>query len=442
MSTIKYPEPASGTNIDFDTGVAGAGTQRIVLANNDPSVVAVNDLNARFLSDAFGRLRVSNPTYVFDSQMTYDLLPRLYEPVTNASGASVTHNSTDRCALHTFAATPNGGQAILQSFEHFRYQPGRSQQVFATFNFIETQANTTKFIGYSTGAGGNGIEFQQAGSVKQFVLYSGTGTGTQTANQANWNLDKLDGTGASGITLNLTTVQILVIDFQALYVGRVRIGFDIGGVVVWAHQFMHANVVASPYLQSANLPIRAGMTCNGTSSTTMKFICASVLSEGGQLDELGAQFSANSSGSASSGARTHALSLQPLPTFNSITNRGKFIVESVDVLVTGASPVQWELVIGQALTGSNSFTSVDSTSIMGLNTAGTLSGSPASVVATGYIMASNQIKGSANRSVTLRNPITLDAAGNPRVLGTMTLLLTGIGGASAFNAAINWREIR
>ena len=108
--------------------------------------------------DAFSRLRVSSPQGLFDGQFTYNLLPLQYEQVTNGSGATLTHDTTNRCVLHTFASTPTGGKAFMQSYEYVRYQPGRSQAGFVTFNFIETMANVIKFAGMSDGV--NGIEFQ------------------------------------------------------------------------------------------------------------------------------------------------------------------------------------------------------------------------------------------------------------------------------------------
>ena len=142
-----------------------------------------------------------------------------------------------------------------------------------------TVANTLKFAGLSDG--NNGIEFQLNGTTKQFVIYSDTTLGDQTVAQSSWNLDPLDGTGASGITLDPTKTLILVIDFQALYVGRVRIGFDINGQIIYCHEFLHSNLVDYPYIQTANLPVRVGMTCTGTVSTTIRFICSAVVSEGG-----------------------------------------------------------------------------------------------------------------------------------------------------------------
>lgn len=394
--------------------------------------------------DSFSRLRVSSPVYAFDAQMTYDLQPLLYEPITANGGAgtaTVTHDATNRCALMTFTGTGNGAKSYMQTYEHTPYQPGRSQLIFVTFNMLSTATNVIKFAGYSDGI--NGIEFQVAGTTKQMVLYSGTTNGTQTVTQANWNMDKLDGTGASGITLDITKTQILVITFQALYVGRVVVGFDIGGRIVPVHQFLHANSVAHPYIATANLPVRCGMTGSGAATTTMNFICCSVMSEGGNPDSLGYQFVQDCSVTAASGTRTHALSLQKKTLFNGISNRNKVVLESLDLVVTGTNPVYWELVIGQALTGTTTMIDVNTNySGMEYNILGTLSGAETIEFAAGFVSASNQVKGSSSLGLRGRYPMSLDAAGAVRLNGRVSLLVTGIGGASAVRASLSWREIR
>lgn len=391
--------------------------------------------------DAFSRWRVSQPVHLFDCAFNYGLAPLRMEPIVSGSGATITHDTTNRCALMTFASTPTGGKAYMQSYQWFTYQPGRSQLTLATFNMIETKANCLKFVGLSDGT--NGIELQQSGSTAQFVLYSGTGVGNQTATQANWNLDKLDGTGASGLTLDLTKIQILVIDFQALYAGRVRIGFDIGGKVVYAHQFLHANLALNPYIQYATLPIRWGMTCTGTVSTTMKLICCTVSSEGGQLSYAGRDFSQNGNVSAGSATRTHLLSIRPKATFNTFSNRIEIHPTNVALIVTGANPVYWELCLGQAISGTTTFADVNTTySGMEFNTAGTVSGSPAIVITSGYVLATNQQKGDLAVELFTRYPITLDAAGAARANGTLSLVVTGVGGASQTYGTLSWNEVR
>ena len=418
-------------------GVDGVNNGDVAKSNPLPVDMAEDSLSR----DSFSRLRVSTPNYLFDAQLTYDLQPILFEAVTSGSGATVTHDATNRMALMTFSSTGTGGKAYMQSYEWCRYQPGRSQLIFITFNFIEHKANVLKFAGYSDG--NNGVELQSNGSGFQLTLYSDTGHADETVAQASWNIDPMDGTGPSGKTLQVSKAQILVIDFQALYVGRVRVALDIDGVLYPIHQFTHANVDATPYIQNASLPVRCGMTCTGTVSTTMNFICSSVMSEGGQ-DALGYQFSTEGMATAGNGARTHVLSVQPATTFNSIANRSKFILEGLDIAVTGNAPIKWELCLGDVLTGSNTFSVVNSTySAFQQNSAGTTSGAPEIVIAQGYVAASATVKGvSQNTSRDMRYPVTLDAAGAVRAMGRLTVLATGIGAGSAMRAVLNWREIR
>jgi hypothetical protein len=394
------------------------------------------------VGDAFGRLRVSSPTSLFDAQLTYDLQPLLFEQVTLNSGATITHDATNRRANMAFSATPTGGKAFMQSYEHFRYRAGHSQLIYITFAMGAGVANVLKFAGYSDGT--EGVELQRDGaSTVQLALLSTTTNGNQVVAQASWNLDKLDGAGASGITLDLTKTQILVIDFQALYVGRVRVGFDVGGVVVWVHQFVHANSIANPYFKTANLPVRCGMTSTGTVTATMNFICCTVQTENGESSREGFHFSQDASVSAST-SLTHLLSIQPKTTFNSITNRTKIIIDSVDIIVTGNSPVHYVIVLGDVLTGTTTFNDVNTTySAMQYNTAGTTSGTPAITMYTGHIPASTQSKGAISQSVVMKYPITLDVAGAVRPLGRVTVLVQSLGvSASTVEGAINWTEVR
>lgn len=391
--------------------------------------------------DSFSRLRVANPTFLFDAQFTYDLNPLLYEQITNGSGASISHDATNRMAVMTFSSTATGGKAYMQSYEWIPYQPGRSQLFLITFNMIAAVTNCKKFVGIGDDA--NGIRYELDGSTKQFKIYSDTGLGDEAVTQSSWNLDRLDGTGPSGITLANDKTNILVIDFQALYVGRVRVGFDIGGKIVFAHEFLHANASLYPYIQNASLPIICGMTCTGTVTTTMNFICATAISEGGATEPVGYQFSQEGSGTAGNSARAHILSIRPKTTFNSIANRITPQIEAVDILVTGNTAIYWELVVGQAISGTTAFNDVNTNySAMEYNTLGTISGSPALVIASGYVPASATIKGTGLERIRNRVPITLDAAGAVRALGTLSVIATGLGATSACRAALDWTERR
>lgn len=103
----------------------------------------------------------------------------------------------------------------------------------------------------------------------------------------------------------------------------------------------------------------------------------------------------------------------------------------------------WELVIGQAITGSNTFTDVaNNTSAMEFNTGGTISGNPALVIASGYVASTTGSKGVGLEQVRHRIPITLNEAGAVRANGTLSVLVTGIGATSACRTTLSWTERR
>jgi hypothetical protein len=101
--------------------------------------------------------------------------------------------------------------------------------------------------------------------------------------RSSWNGDKLDGTGASGLTLDITKAQIFWMDVEWLGVGSVRTGFIINGQYIVCHTFHHANLIASTYITTASLPVRYEITNKAATgvSKTLKQICSSVVSEGG-----------------------------------------------------------------------------------------------------------------------------------------------------------------
>lgn len=434
--------------IDKQGNQSGIATNPLhVTGQNDANLDEDGNLSLQWLVnnglvDSFDRVRISSPIGRFDSQFTYNLHPLLYEQVVSGNGATVVHDVTERAATIGFNNTPNGGQAYMQSYRHSHYHPGNSQQIFLTFNFRNHIPNVTKLVGYGD-LSNNGIHFLSNGTTFAWRILSNTSQGDQTILQADWNIDKLDGTGKSGYNLEVGNTQIAVIDLQALYTGLVRVGFNIDGKTIYCHEFRHANRVGFPYIQMATLPVICGMTCSDTVSTNMLFICATVRSEGSDLDEEGFGFSVEGTVSAGNGVRTHILSVRPKTIFNGITNRINFVLESIEVTVTGANPILWELVVGQAISGTTAFNDVNTTySGFEYNTAGTISGNPTIVVTSGYVASSNQSKNSVSKQLVNRYPITLNAAGAVRLMGTIGVIVTGIGGASATRVVMNWREIR
>jgi hypothetical protein len=231
--------------------------------------------------DAFGRLRTSNSFTLFDSQNRYAKDPQFDESLTGSATSTFLSNES---SVQLAVTTASGDKVIRQTKRVFPYQPGKSLLFLATFTMAASQTNLRQRVGYFNA--NNGVFLQNNGSTVSFVIRtytSGSASDARYVNQVDWNGDKLDGTGSSGITLDTTKTQILFIDFEWLGVGSVRCGFIINGQFIVAHTFNNANSLSSVYMQTAILPVRYEIEATGALSTSasMKQICSSVVSEGG-----------------------------------------------------------------------------------------------------------------------------------------------------------------
>lgn len=230
--------------------------------------------------DAFGRLRVSEPLTLFDSSHRFSANGN-WTSSTAVSG-TVTFNSAQGL-VELAVVTTSGSKVYRETNKVFPYQPGKSLLVMATFVMAPAQTNLRQRIGYF--GANNGIYFEKSGNTISIVKRSSVSGSlvNTTISQANWNGDKLDGTGESGITLDTTKAQIFWADFEWLGVGTVRTGFIINGQYIVCHSFDHANLIDSTYITTATLPVRYEIEALDTltAGATLKEICATVLSEGG-----------------------------------------------------------------------------------------------------------------------------------------------------------------
>lgn len=243
-------------------------------------------------TDAFGRLRVSEPYTLFDSQNRFQIDPQ-FDTATSGS-ATATHLSNES-SVALAVTTTSGDEVIRQTKRVFPYQPGKSLLALMTFVMAPTQTNLRQRIGYF--GANDGLYLEQNDTDVRFVLRkstSGSVDDTEYVTQANWNVDKFDGTGPSGITLDFTKSQILFFDIEWLGVGDVRCGFYSHGKPVIAHIFHNENVKDKVYMKTAILPVRYEITATGalSSGATLRQICSTVISEGGyqqDVTELAAQ---------------------------------------------------------------------------------------------------------------------------------------------------------
>ena len=248
-----------------------------IVTTPSPIPISIGGTN----TDAFGRLRVSQPYTLFDSQNRY-AADNQFDVSTTGTGT--TTFLSNEAAVKMEVTGAGVGSVLRQSYRSFPYQPGKGLLVLATFVMDSSQSlNLTQRVGYYNDQ--NGVFFQRIDGTYSFVLRSyvtGSVSNVRTVNQSDWNGDKLDGTGDSGYTLDPTKAQILWMDFEWLGVGSVRCGFIINGEYIVCHTFTNANEITNVYMTTAILPVRYEIVTTGSAvAASMKSICCSVISEGG-----------------------------------------------------------------------------------------------------------------------------------------------------------------
>jgi len=353
--------------------------------NREPTVIGGGDGSTAY--DAFGRLRVSQPYTLFDSQNRYAVDNQF--DTSTATGGTLTYLANEATASMNVTST-SGSEVVRQTFRTMTYQPGKGLLVLATFVMATAKTNLRQRCGYFGTQ--NGVFFQLNDTTKSFILRTYIGGSvddtTRKVDQSSWNGDKLDGTGASGLTLDLTKPQILWMDFEWLGVGNVRCGFIINGQYIVCHTYQTANVTGtSVYITTAILPVRYEITNTGATSgsSSLKQICSSVISDGGleptSIDHVAIRTTAKT------GVGTTLLPLVSIRLAS--TALGAVVLPSaVKVIPTSADNFEIQLVKNATLTGA-SYSAVASDANVEFDVSSTAM-SGGTIVQIDYTASSNQ----------------------------------------------------
>ena len=394
--------------------------------------------------DAFSRVRTSDPGYRFDSQFTYQIDSDLWD-IKETGDGDVSPDGTNRLAVLTAGATAGANTAVLQTHYHAPYTPGRGQLAFITFSMPGTvPTNGERGVGYYDGS--NGIYLKETASGLTLNVTSTTSATDQSVAQGDWNIDPLDGNGPSGILLDTSNTNIIVIQLQALYVGRVVVGFDVGGSLIPVHSFEHANILTEPYMAQASLPVRYwANTSTDATSCVVDAICCSVISEGGDdlQDIPGRQFVSKATNLDVDTPAEAILVVQVKSQLNSLNQNAVVIPTELDISVAAAGC--WIEVRRNVTVTAGDFTAVSARSVCEECFVGNAGADPVVTAGTGdlidtfYVPATASVRGSKSQGlagkVVLAYSHLLATADNIAILALD-------GANSEVRVALKWKEIR
>jgi hypothetical protein len=395
--------------------------------------------------DAFGRLRCGSPTLLIDCKQV-GTTPEITTSTAVSGSGAATYNVTRSSTYLTVG--PASGVATRQTKVRAIYQPGKSMLAFITFIMAPAQTGLIQQVGLNDSS--DGILLQLSDAVLSVVRRSSvSGAPVDVAvPQASWNLDKLDGSGPSGITLDITKPQILCMDLEWLGVGRVRVGFVIDGLFRYVHEFRGANGVdglTSVYIKNPNLPVRWHVNATGavTGTPQLESICGSVSSEGGYdvIGNFAAADRGNTGRSIANGVWAEILAVRIQAAFTSYATA--FIQQlSVvsDVSKNAAGCALYRLILNPASASGGAWTAVTN-SIMEQNTTRTgATGLPNASAPAGIVLDTGYV-GTGPAADFSRPAVSLgvDLAGVADVYSLQVQNITL--GTTNFYGGMTWREV-
>ena len=426
---VKVTLGADGVN---DGDVSSSNPVPVNVSNTSPISVMSN-------MDAFYRMRISAPKTIFDSKQVDNNQPLFWDDQeTSGSGTSTSYNSNQASTTISVGNT-TAGTRVRQTFRHFNYQPGKSQLIILTGIVGTAATGITRRLGLFSAS--NGIFFEQTSSGMGVVVRSNTSgspVDTRVA-QASWNIDVMDGTGASGITLDYTKTLIYFMDYEWLGVGTVRFGVYVNGLPYYVHAVHNSNINTLVYMSTPNLPLSYEIGNDGTgAASSLVHICTTVITEGGR--ELTGIERALNRGTDVLTTLNNA-NIYPLIGLRLKTaNLGAFIrILDYNIFCTSTSEYAYYLILSPTITGTalswNSLTNSALEYTYGTN-ATTLSGG--TIVGTGLGSDTNQNRGGVSRVDESDLAVGSNIAGTPQEIYLGIQRLTGT--TETFYSSIVWSE--
>ena len=397
-------------------------------------VVTVDDDTVQHT--ATNRRKVSNYEITEFNTFQYTKDPLIWDEEITGT-ASSTLNSYE-ATLVMSVGTTTGDRIERQTKRVLPYIPGRENEVIMHFKLNAQQTGIVKRLGILDET--SGIYLEDDGTTYNVVLRKTTAGGTAETRiaRANWNGDKLDGTGGSGLTLDFTKFQTLVIEYN-WFTGHAELKFIIGNYSHPIHQFEFNNSEDAVITNTPFLPIKWDIhnTTGAAGTHTMEISSYATLSEAGQVP-LGVK---NTVTTPLAGITcTDAETFYPILSIRLRTDRIKGIVlpQNFQVAALDNSPLFYKVLLNPTLTGATTWNTYADTHIE-YNTNATAVTEGDFIVDAGYIDPNGQ---GAKLPLDTKSAFQLGRES----MGTTSEIITIAAATGSANkdvyASIGWIEVR
>lgn len=247
-------------------------------------VLRIDDTTKQHTST--NRVKMSSQEIGFFNTFQYNKDPQVWDE--QFTGTASADFNQFLGGVEMTVGTTAGDQAITQTRNVMRYYPGRQNELVFTVSLAEPTAGIRRRMGIFDEL--DGMFFEDVGGEYFVVIRRNTVDGPVETRipRSDWNFDRLDGTGPSGISLDLTKIQMMVIEYEWYGAGQVEFKFVIDNNSFPIHRFNHGNVISETYMTTPFLPVRFELTnVTGEAGPAILFQGSAALRVEGTVSPLG-----------------------------------------------------------------------------------------------------------------------------------------------------------
>jgi hypothetical protein len=316
------------------------------------------------------RLKVAPFQTVFFNTFQYGKETDVWDERVTGVGTA-THNANSSNVVMEVGSTA-GSKIVRQTKQVMRYIPGRPATLAFAIRLEAPQVGIRRRFGLFDD--NDGAYFEDDGGTYSYVIRSSaTGITTETrVTRENWNGEKFDGNGYTGVTADATKQQMISINYEWYGAGGITFNWLMKNETIVSHEFENSNVNDLVWCRSPFLPIRCEIeNVTGVAGTHYLYQGSNSLIQEGEPEKLGTLLSVSD-----------AITGKTMPLANTfypiISLRLKasalqavMLLRSLQAVTNDNTNVYWRLYQNSTLTGASWTDHPDPNSFMQYDTTAT-----------------------------------------------------------------------
>jgi hypothetical protein len=382
------------------------------------------------------RLKISPFQTVFFNTFQYGKETDVWDERIVGVGTATWNQYSSNVTMQVGVTT--GSKVIRQTKNVMRYIPGRPAALTFAIRLDTPQVGIRRRFGLFDDS--NGVYFEDNGGTYSYVIRTTTSgiTTERRVSRDDWNGEKFDGNGWTGVTADPTKQQMISISYEWYGAGTVDFSWLMEGETIKSHTFYNSNTQNRVWCSTPFLPIRLEIeNVTGVAGTHYMYQGSNSLIQDGNVDKLGTLLSISNpiTGTTMVSANTFypIISLR----LKSSALQAVMLLRSLQAATNDNTNVYWRLYQNSTLTGANWNDHPDTNSFVQYDTTATaMTGGTA--ILSGFTIASGSSLTEIDKSADLQ----LGRSGIGTISDTFTLACASPNTNKAALAVLNWIEQR